>query len=213
MSGTCALSHFRESRDCAIADTSIHIQKSKEIEILSTIHSSAKRLGTSDRKSTSRLVLLPPGGGGGSNHITCGGYYICLLGFWASGAKTLRGQQLRAGATIYASSGFRSLGPKPCGGNNVFNTRRPRTIRQPLSAAINLDLDLLYFAFVRLFVCVSALRHPYMSSKVTQVRIFHYHAAFDTRCFSFSKFFLNRKFTVRTIHHVFRFSWKYSSRS
>ena len=66
--------------------------------------------------------------------------------------------------------------------------------------------------FVRLFVCVSALRHPYMSSKVTQVRIFRYHAALNTRWFSFSKFFLDRKFMVRTIHHVFSFSWKYSSR-
>ena len=91
-------------------------------------------------------------------------------------------------------------------GNNAFNTRRPRTIRERLSAAINLDLDLLNFAFVRLFVCcVSALRHPYMSSKVTLVHIFRYHAAFDT-------WFLDRKFTVRTIHHVFTFSWKYSSR-
>ena len=40
-----------------------------------------------------------------------------------------------------------------------------------------------------------------MSWKVTQVRIFRYH----------SKFFLDRKFTVRTIHHVLTFSWKYSS--
>ena len=46
-----------------IAQLPIHIQKSKEIEILSTIHSSAKRLGTSERKGTSRLVLLPPEGG------------------------------------------------------------------------------------------------------------------------------------------------------
>ena len=71
-----------------------------------------------------------------------------------------------------------------------------------------LDLDLLNFVFVR----VSALRHPYMSSKVTRVRMFRYHAAFDTRWFSFSKFFFHRKFTIRTIHDVFTFSWKYSSR-
>ena len=63
-----------------------------------------------------------------------------------------------------------------------------------------------------LFVSVSALRHPYTSSKVTQVRMFRYHAAFDTRWFSFSKFFFNRKFTVRTMRHVFIFSWKHSSR-
>ena len=53
------------------------------------------------------------------------------------------------------------------------------------------------------FVCLLALRHPHMSSKVTQVRIFRYH----------SKFFLDRKFTVRTIQHVLTFSWKYSPRS
>ena len=47
-----------------------------------------------------------------------------------------------------------------------------------------LDLDLLNFTFVRLSVSVSALRHPYMSSKVIQVRIFRYHAAFDTRWFT-----------------------------
>ena len=48
---------------------------------------------------------------------------------------------------------------------------------------------------LRLFVCLSALRHRYMNSKVNQVRIFRYH----------SKFFLDRKFTVRTILHVFTF--------
>ena len=58
------------------------------------------------------------------------------------------------------------------------------------------------------FVCVLALRHPYISSKVTQVHIiFRYH----------SKFFFDRKFTggtiLYTVHHVFTFSWKYSSRS
>ena len=46
-----------------------------------------------------------------------------------------------------------------------------------------------------LFVCLSALRHRYMNSKVNQVRIFRYH----------SKFFLDTKFTVRTIRHVFTF--------
>ena len=55
---------------------------------------------------------------------------------------------------------------------------------------------------MRLFVCLSALRHPYMSSKITQVRMFRYYAAFDTGRFSFSKFILDRKFKVRTIHHV-----------
>ena len=57
--------------------------------------------------------------------------------------------------------------------------------------------------FICLSVCVLALRHPYMSLKVTQVRISRYH----------SKFFLDRKFTVRTSRRVFTFSWKYSSRS
>ena len=48
-------------------------------------------------------------------------------------------------------------------GNNAFNTRRPRTIRERLSAAINLDLDLLNFAFVRLFVylCVGITSSTY----------------------------------------------------
>ena len=52
-----------------------------------------------------------------------------------------------------------------------------------------------------------------MSSKMTQLRMFRYHTAFDTQCFTSSKFFLvlDRKFTVRTIHHVSTF-WKYSSR-
>ena len=30
----------------------------------------------------------------------------------------------RAGATIYASSGFDPLGPKPCGGNNNNNNQK-----------------------------------------------------------------------------------------
>ena len=55
-------------------------------------------------------------------HITCGGYYICLLGFWPLRAIML----LTRGGLA--------------------------TIREQLSAAINLDLDLLNFAFVRLFV-------------------------------------------------------------
>ena len=51
------------------------------------------------------------------------------------------------------------------------------------------DLDLFNFALVHLFVSVSALRYPYMSWKITQVRIFRY----------YSKFFLDRKFKVITI--------------
>ena len=64
------------------------------------------------------------------------------------------------------------------------------------------DLDLLIFAVVCLFVCyLSALRYPYMSSKVTKVRILiPIHLAL-IRWFSFSKFFLDTKFTVRIIHH------------
>ena len=66
--------------------------------------------------------------------------YASILGFWPSGAKTLRGKNLnfsasgiypvyipiilRAGTSIYASSGFGPLGPKPCGGknDNIQNT-------------------------------------------------------------------------------------------
>ena len=64
-------------------------------------------------------------------------------------------------------------------------------------------------------ICLSALLHPYMSSKVTQVRMFHYQKVKHWVSKAASKFFLDldRKFTVRTIHHVFTFSWKYSSRS
>ena len=61
-----------------------------------------------------------------------------------------------------------------------------------------LVIDLLNFAFV----CVSALRHPFMSSKVTTTL-----PSILGGLASRSSFF-DRKFTVRTIHHVFTFSWK-----
>ena len=48
---------------------------------------------------------------------------------------------------------------------------------------------------------------------VTQVRIFCYHAAFDT-WFSFSKFILDRKFMVKITHHFLYFLVdQYSSRA
>ena len=65
-----------------------------------------------------------------------------------------------------------------------------------------LDLDLLNFVFV----CLSALRPPYMSSTVTQVRMFRYHVAFDSGWISMSKFLFYRKFTLKTIYHLFTFA-------
>ena len=47
-------------------------------------------------------------------------------------------------------------------------------------------------------ICLSALLHPYMSSKVTQVRMFHYQKVKHWVSKAASKFFLDldRKFTV-----------------
>ena len=66
-----------------------------------------------------------------------------------------------------------------------------------------------------LSICLSVCRHYVVhicAQKLHKLpRYLRYHAAFNTQWFSFSKFFLDRKFTVRTIHHVFTFLWKYSS--
>ena len=63
----------------------------------------------------------------------------------------------------------------------------------------SIDLALLDFAFV----CVSGLYHPYMSSKVTKVRMFRYTAAFDTRWISFSQGICYLLDIIRS------FIWKY----
>ena len=69
--------------------------------------------------------------------------------------------------------------------------------------------------FVKFCVCLSVCRryviHIWARKLLKLPRYLRYHAAFDTRWFSFSKFFLDRKFPVRTIHHIFTFLWKYSS--
>ena len=86
----------------------------------------------------------------------------------------------------------------------------PSCLEYIYNSCLTLGRQHTFLAFV--CFCVDITSSIYcMSSKVTQVRIrFCSHAAFDIRWFSFSKFFLDRKFTVRTIHNVFTctFSWQ-----
>ena len=52
-------------------------------------------------------------------YCTCGGYYICLLGFWSFGAKTLRGQ-LTKWVAVWQLKISANQKPHKCLSNSVF---------------------------------------------------------------------------------------------
>ena len=67
--------------------------------VYTSINNIILRAGTSICASSGFGPLGPkPCGGNEQYHITCGDFNICLLGFWPSGAKTLRGQSPHNGS-------------------------------------------------------------------------------------------------------------------